>query len=68
MAAFVQTGEDSWSNLGRASGIEVRPSTYDPGSWIVVAHFSGAHPVIRDGFPSATAAREWVADLLERSL
>ncbi len=68
MAAFVKTGEDSWSNLGRASGIEVRPSRFERDHWIVVAHFSGSHPVIRDGFPSAEAARTWVADLLERSL
>lgn len=62
---FVRTSDHDWSNLNRASGISVKESTWEPGTWIVVAHYSGRSPVLRDGFPSAKAARAWVADLLE---
>lgn len=62
---FVETTDGNWSNLDRASAISVRPSQKRPGTWMVVAHFSGATPVIRDNFPSSEAARGWVADLLE---
>lgn len=62
---FVETTDGSWTNLMRASRIEVRKSTRAPGTWMIVAYYSGATPVIRDGFGSDTAARQWLADLLE---
>lgn len=62
---FVETTDGNWSNLDRASAISVKPSSRNPGTWYVVAHYSGAAPVIADGFDSSEAARQWVADLLE---
>lgn len=62
---FVETTDGNWSNLDRASAISVKPSSRTPGTWIVVAHYSGSAPVLSDGFPSSELARQWVADLLE---
>ena len=67
LGAFVQVDDNRWSNLSRASGISIKEDLKAPGQWVVIAHFSGAHPVIRDGFATSTEARAWVADLLERA-